>query len=249
MFFIPVNYTAGKKTETIIMSVELLVGKKFLADKNFALDYSYSRLRRILGKPVDAISFPMGMTPWKVNTVLSLDGFRVCITASLNKGKTLSTQNITQFSENVHWEYYLKKMEEFVRKTSKNPNYVYSEEYDKVSTKENEKLYDIYIQKLEHSIFSKRDRTSLSLLEKSRTKFLKLNIVSQTKVLLNIHQLFGRLSNGCDLSAIGAGKAVGSTTLSTTVSNWKKYYSDVRIIDQSASGLWEKKSENILDLL
>lgn len=249
MFFIPVKYTAGKKTETIIMSVELLVGKKFLADKNFALEYSYSRLRRILGKPVDAISFPMGMTPWKVNTVLSLDGFRVCITASLNKGKTLSTQNITQFSENVHWEYYLKKMEEFVRKTSKNPNYVYSEEYDKVSTKENEKLYDIYIQKLEHSIFSKRDRTSLSLLEKSRTKFLKLNIVSQTKVLLNIHQLFGRLSNGCDLSAIGAGKAVGSTTLSTTVSNWKKYYSDVRIIDQSASGLWEKKSENLLDLL
>lgn len=249
MFFLPVKYTAGKKTEVIIMSVELLVGKKFLADKDFAVEYSYSRLRHILGKPVDEISFPMGMTPWKVNTVLSLDGFRVCINASLNKGKTLSTQNITQFSENVHWEFYLKKVEELVRKTSKNPNYVYSEEYDKVSAKENEELYDIYIRKFEHSIFSKRDRTSLSLLEKCRPKFLKLNIVEQTKVLLNIHQLFGRLSNGCDLSAVGAGKAVGSTTLSTNVSNWKKYYSDVRVIDQSASGLWEKKSENLLDLI
>jgi len=31
------------------------------------------------------------------------------------------------------------------------------------------------------------------------------------------------------------------------MSNWKKNYSDVRIIDQSASGLWEVVSDNILE--
>lgn len=34
-----------------------------------------------------------------------------------------------------------------------------------------------------------------------------------------------------------------------TISNWKKKYSTVRIIDQSPSGMWEKSSENLLDLL
>ena len=33
-------------------------------------------------------------------------------------------------------------------------------------------------------------------------------------------------------------------SFSSTMSNWKKNYSDVRIIDQSASGLWEVVSDN-----
>ena len=56
------------------------------------------------------------------------------------------------------------------------------------------------------------------------------------------------MSAGCDLTLIG-GKARSASTgnFSSIMSNWN--YSDVRIIDQSASGLWEVVSENILEYL
>ena len=250
MFFIPVKYTAGKKTEIIIMSVELLVGKKFLADKNFALEYSYSRLQRILGKPVDSISFPMGMTPWKVNTVLSLDGFRVCITGIGSGGKCLSAQPIMQFSDDKFWEYYLKKLEAVSEKIARNPKYVYSEYFDKVSAEKNIELYDLYLNKLKSTIYSKRTNNPVAIVESGREKFVSLDIKDQISTLLNVQMVFGRMVGGCDLHCIGGSKNTASTgNFSSTISNWKKYYSDVRIIDQSASGLWEKKSENLLDLL
>lgn len=250
MFYIPVCYKAGKKSEIIIMSVELLSGDKFLIDESFAKEYSFNRLKHILGKEVNEISFPMGMRPWKVNTMLSLDGFRICITGIGGGGKCLVAQPIVQFSANEFWKFYLKKLEMFVEKQGKNPNYIYDETYDKVSQQKNLELYDLYVKKLKHTIYQKRMNSPLDLLEKGRIKFEKLSIEEQSKTLLNIQQVFGRMTGGCDLEVIGGKKKSASTVnFSSTISNWKKYYSDVRIIDSSASGLWEKQSQNLLELL
>ena len=58
------------------------------------------------------------------------------------------------------------------------------------------------------------------------------------------------MTGGCDLISIGGvGKAAATVNFSATISNWNKNYKDVRIIDSSASGLWEKKSKNLLELL
>ena len=250
MFFIPVKYKAGKKCETIIMSVELLHGKKFLADAAYAEEYTLSRLERILGKKVDEISFPLGMRPWKVNTMLSLDGFRICIAGSGSAGKCLVAQPVMQFSENKQWQYYIKKLEVFVKKLDSNPNYIYDAEFDEVTREQNIELYGIYIKKLEDSIYKKRVNPPLAILKNGKEKFVSLDVKEQARALLNIHQVFGRISGGCDLSAIGgAKKAAATVNFSSTVSNWKKNYSDIRIIDSSASGLWEKASENLLELL
>ena len=56
-------------------------------------------------------------------------------------------------------------------------------------------------------------------------------------------------ANSCDLSIIGGGPQAGKVGLNSSLSNWKKHYKDVRIIDQSASGLFEHSSENLLALL
>ena len=250
MFYIPVRYKAGKKSEIFIMSVELLHGKRFLEDESFAKEYSVIRLEHILGKKIDEVEFPMGMRPWKVNTVLSLDGFRVCISGISGGGRCLIAQPIMQFSENKFWEYYLKKLEMFVEKTSKYPNYIFDEVFDNVSAKKNLELYDLYVDKYQNSVYSKRINSPLSILEKGRERFEVLDVKAQAKTLLNIHQSFGRIASGCDLSSLGAGARAGATVnFSATVSNWKKNYSDVRIIDQSASGIWEKRSENLLELV
>lgn len=251
MFYIPVRYRKGKKTEIFVMSVELLYGKRFLSDEAFAKEYAFDRLHRILGKPVDEVSFPMGMRPWKVNTVLSLDGFRVCISGVASGGRCLIAQPIMQFAAENFWLDYFKKAERFVEKSSSRKNYIYDETYDVVCKEKNEKLYDLYTEKLRESIYRKRMNSPIQLLVDGREQFGGLDVQSQCRTLLNIHQVFGRMTGGCDLTSIGGKEHSAATvSFSATISNWRKNnYTDVRVIDQSASGLWEKQSENLLDLL
>ena len=250
MFFIPVRYKVGKKTELFVMSVEMLYGKQFLSNKEFAEAYAYDRLYHILGKRVEKVEFPLGLRPWKVNTMLSLDGFRVCITGSASGGKCLIAQPVMQFSTDSFWRYYLKKIERFVEKITNNENYLYDVDYDKVCKEKNQELYDLYIEKLTHTIYQKRINAPTDILINGRNKFLALDVKEQCKVLMNIQQVFARMTSGCDLKAIGGSKNSAATvSFSTSISNWKKKYSDVRIIDCSVSGMWEKQSENLLELL
>ena len=250
MFFIPVRYKSGKKTVLMVLSVELLYGNRFLEDEIFAKEYAKDRLQRIIGKPVEEVDFPMGMRPWKVNTVLSLDGFRVCITGNASGGKCLSAQPIMQFSSDEYWKYYLKKIERFVEKVKNNSSYIYDVDYDAVHHEDNLKLYDLYLDKLQNSIYRKRINAPTQTMIDGREKFMACSVLEQCQVLLNIHQVFGRMTAGCDLTLIG-GKSHSASTVnfSSTILNWKKNYTDVRIIDQSASGLWEVVSENILEYL
>ncbi len=249
MFYIPVKYKAGKKNEVIIMPVELLHGQHFLKDAEFAKEYAFDRLQRILKKPVERVEFPMGMRPWKVNTMLEMDGFRVCITGTANGGAKLLVQAVVPFASDPKWRNYIKAIEKFVEKRKNNTGLIYDKDHDIVTTEKNEELYGLYQSKLEHSIYSKRMNSPLETVKKGFDTFKKLTLLEQCQVLLNIHAVFGRLSGGTDLTLIGGAKLSAKTEISTNVVNWKKNYSDVRIIDQSASGLWETKSDNLLEIL
>lgn len=250
MFLIPVRYNIGKKSEILILPVELMHGKHFLEDKVFARNYTFTRLENILGKKVGEVSFPMGMRPWKINTMLSFDGFRVCLTGTGGKGKCLVAQPVMQFSADEHWRFYIKRLERFVEKIGINPDLLYDKDHDKVSKDENLKLYELYVDKLQNTIYKKRVNSPVQTLLKGKEEFKKLSIEEQCQVLLNIQSVFGRMTGGCDLTLIGGSAHSAATgSLSTTISNWKKKYSTVRIIDQSPSGMWEKSSENLLDLL
>ena len=46
---------------------------------------------------------------------------------------------------------------------------------------------------------------------------------------------------------VGGAKFGGALNLSQNISNWN--YSDIRIIDRSASGIFEKRSQNLKELL
>ena len=249
MFLIPVKYKTGKKSDIIILPVELLFGNKFLNDALFAKEYTFERIKKITGKDAAEISFPMGMRPWKINTELSFDGFRACITGTGNGGKQLLLQDVEQFSSDYCWNNYIKKLENYVNKI-KNSDHKYDEKFDLVTAEENKRLYALYINKYENSIYEKRMNSPIIILKESKEKFESLDIDSQCKVLLNIHETFGRLSTaGCDLELLGGNKKSAITLISTFVNNWRKYYSCVKVIDKSPSGLWERESCNILELL
>lgn len=250
MFFLPVRYKAGKESDIFIMSVELMYGERFRTDATFAKRYAYDRLERLLGKKIDDVSFPLGMRPWKINTMLSLDGFLVCITGK-GGDRCLIAQPVMQFSAGEEWKLYIKKMERFVEKTSKNKEYIYDANYDVVTKEKNLELYDLFVDKACNSIYKKRMGLPYQTLIDGREKFKACKkIETQCNVLMNILSCFGRMTGGCDLTAIGGAANSGKTeNFSAKMSNWKKYYTDVRIIDQSASGLWEFQSENLLELL
>ena len=85
-------------------------------------------------------------------------------------------------------------------------------------------------------------------LTKRSGDFKKLDVPEQAYVLLQIQGIFARVKQA-DLKHLAESSSSGIATMSTNLSNWKKAYTDVRIIDQSSSGLYETASENLLDLL
>lgn len=252
-FFIPVRYTNGKKQDIMIMPVELLYAGKLEKDAEFAQEYARGRVQSIIGKPVPPVSFPIGMRILKINTVLSFDGFRAYITGSGSNGQKIRVAPFMPFVASPETEVYIKKLEMLVGKVQEKKKtkreYFFDEKYDKVTSEKNIELYDIYLEKLRNTIFNKRPGSPLKLLDSKREKFIALSPVEQAETLLNIHMVFCRIAGGTDLRLIGGAQSAAAVELSSNMSNWKKYYKDVRIIDSSMSGIWEKQSVNLLDLL
>lgn len=254
-FFVLTRYGVGKKRDVMVMPVELLYAKKFLNDEAFALEYAQATIAKILKKPmtdVHDVEFLLNGRPLKIKTVLSLDGLRVFITGKSGRQVTLGI--LTAFKTNPDTELYIKKLESFDAKREKNSNIVYDEAYDKISKAKNLELYDVYIEKFKQAPYNKRPANPIETLEKGRQKFEMLDVSEQVGILLQIQGLFGR-ANSANLEKLKPeknkktkkGDQTGVAAISLKVSNWN--YKDVRIIDTSASGLYEKRSENLLDLL
>lgn len=247
-FFVLVRYTSGKNKDVLVMPVELLYAEKFIGDDVFAREYAIKTIGEITNKPVGDVEFVLGKRTIKVNTMLSLDGMRICITGKSGGGRQLGVSNMNSFKVPFEIERYIKKLESFDEKRSKNKNIVFDEKHDVISTEKNLELYDIYVEKLQKAPYKYRPANPYSTLVGGREKFKALPADKQVSVLLAILGLFGRAIKA-DLTLIGGVPSAGVAALSSSMSNWKKNYTDVRIIDQSASGLFEKTSDNLLDLI
>lgn len=245
-FFVLVKYKLPKKHDIMVMPVELLFADKFMNDRDFAYQYAKKTIEDIVNKPVSEIEFLLNMRPLKVNTMLSLNGLRVCM---INKtGERFGVSVITPFKASFEDELYIKRLESFKEKQKKNPNIVCNEEHDGISAEKNIELYEYYIEKFQKYPYKYRPANPVDTLVNKKDKFKSLTSEIQIGLLLEIQGLFGR-AIGANLKSLGGKEKTGKASLSIFVSNWKKNYTDVRIVDQSASGLFENVSENLLDLL
>ncbi|MBE6704582.1 MAG: type II CRISPR RNA-guided endonuclease Cas9 [Ruminococcaceae bacterium] len=247
-FFVLVKYKTAKKEDIMVMPVELLYADKFIANEDFAKEYSLKTVESIIGKKTESVEFLLNKRILKVNTMLSLDGLRVCLTGKSGGGSKIMTMIMSSFKSTYENENYIKKLESFTNKKRNNDNIVYDIRYDIISKEKNEEIYCHFIEKFQRWPYNKRPANPVNTLTKAKEEFLKLDVSTQADVLLRILGLFGRINNA-DLKIIGGSGATGVATLSTSMSNWRKSYTDVRIIDTSASGLFETQSENLLDLL
>ena len=248
-FFMLVKYKAGKKQDIVVLPIELLFVEKCMKNHDYADQYVKEQIEKIYNVKVDKIEFPLGDRKLKINTIFTIDGFRFALSSKENRGKNIIASPMIAFSGNASWQNYLHHIDSFSSKHKENNNIVYDEKHDKVSKDKNIELYDMYINKLESSVYAKRPRNPLKILKDGRETFCKLGIVEQTEIIQSIHQVFGRASGGVNLVGIGGKKNSAKTSLPAALSNLRKNYKEVYIIDSSVTGLWEKRSENLLDIL
>ena len=181
--------------------------------------------------------------------MLSLNGARYCIRGKASP-KEIGLMNLMPFKTSPENEFYIKKLESLYEKHKKNEKFIWNEKYDMVSTEKNIVLYNLYVEKLSSWPYNTRpgNATFVNKLISHSDDFAKLDVFKQTDILLQIQGVLGRMKQA-DLKCLNESSSSGIIKLSMNLSNWKKNYADVRIVDRSASGLYELVSDNILDLL
>jgi CRISPR-associated endonuclease Csn1 len=255
--FLPIAYVAkkGKKTinEIVILALELRYKTLIDQKDQSAIDgYITRAIQDLQGVEPISITYPMGMKPWKVGTILQLNQLRMVLRGKSGGGKQLLLSLITPLTLPVKLDKYVKRLDAFQKKKKENKERIVYPQYDKITAAKNLKLYDALVQVFTSTSFGEIPALQKNLLSdvNTRTKFQSLSLELQVDTLLNIIML-GKTNRagGCNLSAIGGAGAAGVLTLSAFVSNWQGTYQSVRLISSDASGLFVRKSENLLDLL
>lgn len=188
----------------------------------------------------------------KISSMFSFDGYRACLRGKSNEGRNLLMTSMVPLGVISEQEQYIKRLESFCSKKQKNTKLVLNEKYDKITVLENQKLYDFFEGKIIQKPFKNAAFAQIvaEILRTGRIEFSKLSVEDQVMVLLQILSVFatGR-KGGCDLSFIGGKKKTADFVISSKFTNLRERFSDIRLIEMSASGLHEKQSQNLLELL
>nr|WP_297873471.1 Cas9 endonuclease PAM-interacting domain-containing protein [uncultured Blautia sp.] len=255
-YFLLIKYIeAGKKPKQDVMFVpiDLMESERIMDNEIYAKDYVRNAIAQIIGKPRDVVqevSFPLGMRKIKVNTLLTFDGFEATLASKSNGGKTLVFGSMMPLFVDDKKESYIKRLESFAKKKKQNNSLLVDEVYDKITKEENRELFLFLTKKVKEMPYCLIFGSQLQVLHDKENEFENLKLEQQVETLLNVLSIFktGR-TTGCDLKALGGAGQAGIFTESSKLSNWKKSYKDVRIVDISAAGLHRKISQNLLELL
>ena len=246
--FVLVKYYSGKKCGLVLMPLEVMHMARYVRDAAFAEQYCMRTLAEIVRKPVERVEFPLGKRFLKINTLIEING---CVRVNLLRkdsggtqwGYTLASSLLLDPVDYV----YVKRLSGFAEK-HKGVQAVPDAKHDKITTSENERLFERLLHKMKNSTYQYLFRSVADTMEKHQDIFFSLPVEQQVVVLLQMVNLLktGR-KNTCDLSLIGASKQSANMRFNTDLLKWKGVH-DIRIIDQSATGLMEKKSANLLTL-
>ncbi len=252
-FYLLVKYSEKKKTDIMFMPVNLYETNNVLTSEENAVKYARKTIAEIFDKDLETIEilgFPIGLKKLKVNTILSLDGYKIAITGKSSGGTRFIFTSLESLKVNKEAECYIKKLENFERKFNEKKLTKIDSEYDKINKKENMKLYNMLVDKIQFSKYVNIFGNCLETLIKARDIFNGYEVEKQTFILLNILNIFktGRAA-GCDLQDIGGSKNSAVMVMSAKLSISAKKYNDIRIIDTSASGIYNKESQNLLEFL
>ncbi|PWJ11200.1 type II CRISPR RNA-guided endonuclease Cas9 [Ruminococcus flavefaciens] len=237
------------KNDVIIIPVENMYLKLYETNKEFRINYSAIQMKEILSSDINIkdISFPFENRIIKINTLIEVDGFRCNIVQKSNKGRTIVVSSAESLIVGKEMNDYIKKVSSYLEKSEKGKKFAPAA-YSRLNTDDNVKLFDLLCDKISKKPFSSVLQKIGNKIQNKREDFLKLELKEQILFLSNMILLLktGR-STGCDLKLIGESGQAGVITLNSTLTKIGGRQS-IRIIDQSPTGLLEKKSVNLLEL-
>lgn len=184
----------------------------------------------------------------KYNTLLEIDGFRSHLTCKTND--RIKIKRGLQLILPYEWEKYIKRLEKYNDRNSEyqrlNKMTLEITVKDEITKEKNVELYNILMDKLKNTKYNVF-KTPSEIVKKGKEVFETLNVEERSIVLFKMLGLFNcTLPSGIDLKLIGGSQS--SAILSISMDLNKKSFSSIKIIDQSPTGLFEKKSPNLLDL-
>lgn len=248
-FYILAAYTLKGKKDIAFVPIELMYAERLMTDKAFAADYIASAISNINGgKPIEDVRLLLGGRKIKINTVIEADGMRLVLKGKSGGGTQIIVSPCMPLVLGTTKERYVKRLEAFAQKRRDGATVVPDEVHDHITVQENMVLYDLLCSKLTDSVFAKCPGNIAATVTAGRDKFAALTIEEQITCLLSIISWFGNVQT-CNLESIGGTKKTGAKVPNSRFAAWKKNYSDVRIVDTSASGLFETRSENLLELI
>ena len=233
-YFLLVRYFKGKHELLELVPVRMMAVDRIRDNEAAAIEYAQS----CLGAKARDVTLPLGLRPLKINTVFDLDGFRVTLRGISRPRVLVST--LAPLIIGYEWEKYVRQLDRFVQRRSSVPA--------GITPEKNLELYDILCAKLDTRIFDKRPANPFYILKSGRSKFEKLDAAEQAYCLTQIILVFSRVITGCDLRTIGGKRYSAVPGLSVSLKNWP-HALNVRIVDSSASGLFESHTRKLLDFI
>lgn len=248
-FYLLASYAIKGKKDIMFVPIELMYAERVMSDPDFAAEYVAAEISAINGgKPVEHVQLLLGGRKIKINTVIEADGMRMLLRGKTDKGTKIVVSPCMPLILGAPMERYVKRLEVFNQKRKEGASILPDVVHDHITPEENLTLYDLLCSKLNGSVFAKCPGNIADIVAEGRDKFITLAMTEQITCLLNIISWFGNAPS-CNLVSIGGSLQGGTKRPSAHLTAWKKNYTDVRIVDMSASGLFQSRSENLLKML
>ena len=248
-FFSLVKFTTDRKTDVMIMPVELAYADRYLTDEEFAKQYAMETISQIWGHPVKEVNIINEGKRIKANSCIEINGLKFGLNGKSGGGKQLSITFISQLSISSEYEKYIKYLEAYKNKKVANKSIKLDAEHDHITCEDNIRLFDALTEKMRNRPYLNCPGNQVAALEKGRVKFIELSPDNQIPILLDIVGWFSSSSAKMNLSDIDGSSQAGAKMISSSMNANAANYESIKLVNVSASGLFESRSKNLFELL
>lgn len=170
----------------------------------------------------------------KIDTLFNVDGFYMWLSG--RTGNRLLFKGANQLILSEEDTKILKKVIKFVQRRKENKNLCLVP-YDDLSESDLIKLYDVFLDKLENTVYHVRLSAQVKTLTEKREKFLSLCNEEKAIVLSEILHMFQCQSSSSDLKLLGGSGSAGILVLNSDITK----NNQISIINQSPTGIYEQE--------
>lgn len=170
----------------------------------------------------------------KIDTLFKVDGF--CMWLSGRTGNQLIFKGAQQLILSEKDARVLKKVGKYVNRKKENKN-VRIVKRDELNTEDLIRLYDVFLNKVENTIYRVRLSAQEETLRRNRDKFISLTDEDKCIVLNEILHMFQCQSGAANLKLIGGPASAGILVLNNIISRCDQ----ISIINQSPAGIYEQE--------